>query len=130
MQVEVFLEDAASCFDMFDRLFVVFGLAVGFSHLVMHFSIPGFEEQGFLEGGDGFVGAVELQVQVPKVEMVEVIVGIIFDLFDVFVMLLLEALCGQFLVAFFIDGGLVDVVAYRVVARGPVYGINFHRPAE
>ena len=88
MQVEVFLEDAASCFDMFDRLFVVFGLAVGFSHLVMHFSIPGFEEQGFLEGGDGFVGAVELQVQVPKVEMVEVIVGIIFDLFDVFVMLL------------------------------------------
>jgi len=43
--------------------------------------------------------------------MVEVIVGIIFDLFDVFVMLLLEALCGQFLVECFIDDDLVDVVA-------------------
>ena len=56
MQVEVFLEDAVSCFDMFDRLFVVFGLAVGFSHLVMHFSIPGFEAQGFLEVREAFRG--------------------------------------------------------------------------
>ena len=130
VEVEVFLEDAASLFNMFDRLFAVLGVAVGFSQLVVHLSVPGFEEQGFLEGRDGFVGAIDLQVQVPKVEMVEVIVGIIFDLFDVFVMLLLEVLCGQFLVECFIDDDLVDVVARRVVARFPVYGINFQRPTE
>jgi len=65
VQVEVFLEDAVSCFDMFDRLFAVLGLAVGFSQLVMNLSVPGFEEQGFLEGSDGFMGAVDLQIQVP-----------------------------------------------------------------